>query len=83
MLFRQAPLQQEALLVHVNPSDLQLAASAACSVMDGNIAPATPAATTFRALRRVRGFASFLASSSNRSALMLSSSHRSCHRQRK
>jgi hypothetical protein len=44
--------------------------SAAASVRPGNIAPAIPAATIFRAFRRESGRASFLASSSKRSALM-------------
>jgi hypothetical protein len=44
--------------------------SAAASVRAGNIAPAMPAATIFSAFRRESGRASFLARSSNRSALI-------------
>jgi hypothetical protein len=45
---------------------------AAASSSEGSMAPATPAAMTFSALRRVSGFANFRVSSSKRSALMLS-----------
>jgi hypothetical protein len=82
------PLQHDELLLHGLPAEAHLLApevgdepksgvvvrAAASSTSEGNIAPATPAARIFRALRRERGPASFLAISSKRSALMVSPS---------
>jgi hypothetical protein len=78
------PLQHVFEALHAPPAATHLlpgafgegpdAASAAASLpaRKGNTVPATLAARIFRALRRVTGFASFLARSSKRSALMSS-----------
>lgn len=59
------------LLGAVGAEPVAVSAAASPAARDGKTAPATPAARIFRALRRERGCASFLASSSKRSALML------------
>ena len=89
---QMSPLQHELPAGHAPPDEMHLllgavgddpeavSAAASLAVRKGNMVPATVAARIFRALRRETGFASFLARSSKRSALMRSSSPPRCSR---
>jgi len=79
---QMSPLQHELPAGHAPPDETHLplgafgedpdavSAAASLAARKGNMVPTTLPARIFRALRRETGFASFLARSSKRSALM-------------